>query len=592
MDFFSNTNDALFDTVFESTSTSASLGGTSTKPRWQRKQEALLSQREPLSAHKGDNTPSKRGGFGTKSPFGPGSGGGGATSSASGKSASFAPPSATKDRFIVNRASMEMGHAQWMLSKTSADAAAGMAASTRAMDTPEKAYAQEIANKLLGPEAAAAGSSCMSSILSASSSSASSAVAASAKSSSATTACAAGHNILGFKEKAPAAAAGYHESIRVLYSKSRAASSPSGKTRAALQPKRVVATTAERVLDAPELRDDYYLNLLDWSSANVLGIALDQSVYMWDATTQGITELCTLQTGYVSSLRWIQEGANTMAVGTSEGNVELWDVIKGKRLRTLNGHVGNSRVGVLAWNKYMLSSGGQDTQIVNHDVRMREHVVSRFRGHTQEVCGLTWNDSGEMLASGGNDNLVALWDARSTMAGGSSSTRGGAPNDPLDVSPQFECREHVSAVKALAWCPHRRHVLATGGGTVDKCIKTWSAVNGHCLDTLNTGSQVTQLLWNPDAPELLSAHGYSENQLTLWSYPKMQKIADLKGHTSRILSIAMSPTTGVVCSAGADETLRFWQVFGGRARANNKKPAQYTPPEGSREQYTTRLSIR
>ena len=30
----------------------------------------------------------------------------------------------------------------------------------------------------------------------------------------------------------------------------------------------------ERILDAPELLDDYYLNLLDWNSSNVLGVAL------------------------------------------------------------------------------------------------------------------------------------------------------------------------------------------------------------------------------------------------------------------------------------------------------------------------------
>ena len=30
-----------------------------------------------------------------------------------------------------------------------------------------------------------------------------------------------------------------------------------------------------------------------------------------------------------------------------------------------------------------------------------------------------------------------------------------------------------AAVKALAWCPHDRHVLATGGGTADRCIKLW-----------------------------------------------------------------------------------------------------------------------
>jgi cell division cycle protein 20 (cofactor of APC complex) len=391
-------------------------------------------------------------------------------------------------------------------------------------------------------------------------------------------------HILGFKKKAPQAPAGYHDSIRVLYSKSRALS-PSAKARAsASQPKRVVATTAERVLDAPEFRDDYYLNLLDWNNSNVLSIALNQTIYLWNASTQAITELCTLDTGYVSSVQWLKQGSNVLAFGSSDGMIELWDVVKMKRLRGMNGHVSQSRVGVLEWNKHILTSGGQDTQVINHDVRVRDQVVSRYKSHTQEVCGLTWNDGGSMLASGGNDNLVAIWDAR-LASQNSTNTE--------ECAPQFECREHISAVKALAWNPHQRNVLATGGGTADKCIKTWNAVNGQCLNTVNTGSQVTQLLWNPDAKELLSSHGFAENQLTLWSYPRMQKIADLKGHTSRILSVAMSPTTGMVCSAGADETLRFWNVFGGRTRGKGaKKAATYQPPVGSRQQYTTRLSIR
>ena len=31
-------------------------------------------------------------------------------------------------------------------------------------------------------------------------------------------------------------------------------------------------------------------------------------------------------------------------------------------------------------------------------------------GHEQEVCGLKWNHNGTQLASGGNDNLLHIWD--------------------------------------------------------------------------------------------------------------------------------------------------------------------------------------
>ena len=73
--------------------------------------------------------------------------------------------------------------------------------------------------------------------------------------------------------------------------------------------------------------------------------------------------------------------------------------------------------------------------------------------------------------------------------------------------------------------------------------------------------QVCAILWSQHHRELISGHGYSQNQLTLWKYPSMTRIADLTGHTSRILALAMSPDGSTVASAAADETLRFWKCF-------------------------------
>ena len=51
--------------------------------------------------------------------------------------------------------------------------------------------------------------------------------------------------------------------------------------------------------------------------------------------------------------------------------------------------------------------------------------------------------------------------------------------------------------------------------------------------------------------ELLSSHGFSENQLCLWKYPTMSKIKELKGHTARVLHLATNADGSMVCSAGA-----------------------------------------
>ena len=51
---------------------------------------------------------------------------------------------------------------------------------------------------------------------------------------------------------------------------------------------RYIPFLLDRSLDAPEIRNDYYLNLVDWSSGNVLAVALDSSVYLWNAGSGGI----------------------------------------------------------------------------------------------------------------------------------------------------------------------------------------------------------------------------------------------------------------------------------------------------------------
>ncbi|XP_010540408.1 PREDICTED: cell division cycle 20.1, cofactor of APC complex-like [Tarenaya hassleriana] len=315
-----------------------------------------------------------------------------------------------------------------------------------------------------------------------------------------------------------------------------------------VKPRRYIPQTSERTLDAPDIVDDFYLNLLDWGSANVLAIALGHTVYLWDASNGSTSELVTIddEKGPVTSVNWAPDGRH-IAVGLNNSEVQLWDSASNRQLRTLKGgHT--SRVGSLAWNNHILTTGGMDGQIINNDVRIRSHIVETYRGHTQEVCGLKWSGSGRQLASGGNDNLVHIWDQ--SMAA-SSSTQW-----------LHRLEEHTSAVKALAWCPFQGNLLASGGGGGDRTIKFWNTHTGACLNSVDTGSQVCALLWNKNERELLSSHGFTQNQLTLWKYPSMVKMAELTGHTSRVLYMAQSPDGCTVASAAGDETLRFWNVFG------------------------------
>lgn len=72
---------------------------------------------------------------------------------------------------------------------------------------------------------------------------------------------------------------------------------------------RYVCKTPYRVLDAPDLQDDFYLNLLDWSSTNILAVGLSQSAYLWTAHTAAVRKLCDLSAEHdtISSLSWVQK---------------------------------------------------------------------------------------------------------------------------------------------------------------------------------------------------------------------------------------------------------------------------------------------
>lgn len=71
-----------------------------------------------------------------------------------------------------------------------------------------------------------------------------------------------------------------------------------------------------KVLDAPDLQDDFYLNLVDWGSSNVLGVGLGNSVYMWNSQTGRVTKLCELKDDTVTSVSWIQRVRRYRNVGS------------------------------------------------------------------------------------------------------------------------------------------------------------------------------------------------------------------------------------------------------------------------------------
>lgn len=301
---------------------------------------------------------------------------------------------------------------------------------------------------------------------------------------------------------------------------------------------RKIAKSPYKVLDAPSLLDDFYLNLLDWSVTNQLIVGLGSCVYVWNAFTSKVTKLCDLGlSDTVTSVSASGDG-QYVTIGSQNGTVSLWDTLKFKLIRNLYGH--STRVGTVAWNSDIVSSGSRDRTILNRDIRVQRDIISRLSGHKQEVCGLKWSFDQQQLSSGGNDNKLILWNLHSTQ-------------------PVYKFSSHSAAVKALAWSPHQYGLLASGGGTADKTIRYWNTLNGEEVGCIDSGSQVCNLVFSKNTQEIVSTHGYSMNQIIVWN--KGKKVVTLSGHNTRVLYLALSPDGQNIVTGAGDETLRFWNVF-------------------------------
>ncbi len=102
---------------------------------------------------------------------------------------------------------------------------------------------------------------------------------------------------------------------------------------------------------------------------------------------------------------------------------------------------------------------------------------------------------------------------------------------------------------------------------------------------MDTGAQVTGLIWSKTYRELVTAHGFSQNQLILWKYPTMNKVLELPhAHGSRILHMAMSPDGQMVCTGAADENLKMWNLFDMDDKMVKKKMAGGSSTQAKKKQ--------
>jgi class 3 adenylate cyclase/tRNA A-37 threonylcarbamoyl transferase component Bud32/uncharacterized protein with WD repeat len=162
-------------------------------------------------------------------------------------------------------------------------------------------------------------------------------------------------------------------------------------------------------------------------------------------------------------------------------------------------------------------------------------------GHSGAVSSVSFSGDGRLLASGGADKTVRVWEVGS--------------GQQMQV-----LKGHTNTVTAVALNPNGQLVASA---SLDRTVKLWSTASGSEAATLPKDSgAVLAVAFSPDGRTLASAN--QQGQIKLWEIPGGRGVQSLDAHSGPVYSVAFSPDGRLLASAGRDAQVKLWQVSSGQ----------------------------
>ncbi|CAI7662679.1 unnamed protein product [Penicillium bialowiezense] len=302
----------------------------------------------------------------------------------------------------------------------------------------------------------------------------------------------------------------------------------------------------------------------------------DQTIKLWDAQTGN--ELQTLK-GHSDSVRSVafSPDGQTVASGSSDRTIKLWDAQTGNELQTLKGHSDSVRSVAFSPDGQTVASGSRDRTIKLWDTQTGNELQT-LKGHSDEVTSVAFSPGGQTVAS--HDKTVEIWDP----ATGTLQQRPGDHQDNVqavtfsrdshllssasyDATVQFwdpatgktqqTLEGHSMFVNSVTFSPHGG-LLASASD--DSTVLVWELSTGKWIHELEGHlGAVNSVAFSPDNQLLASASDYK----TVWLWnPTTGKLQQtLKGHSGSVFSIAFSSNGRLLASASGDKTVRLWDTL-------------------------------
>ncbi|MGO4457938.1 trypsin-like peptidase domain-containing protein [Streptomyces sp. M-16] len=271
--------------------------------------------------------------------------------------------------------------------------------------------------------------------------------------------------------------------------------------------------------------------------------SVDGPVRLWEATTGKSRAILTGPAGGLGSVAFSPDG-NTLATGSADGPVLLWDVATRKPRATLTGHTRTVTSAAFSPDGKTLATSSDDATVQLWDVATAKAraTLSGDIGYT--MTSVAFSPDGSIVAAGSGDSTVHLWDATT-----------GEPRTAL--------KGHTGPVLSVAFSPDGNTLASTGQ---DYTVQLWDMTTGKPRAALDSLLQrVFAVAFNRDGTTFATAG--EDKTVQLWDPATGKLRATLGGHSEPVTSVAFSPDGKTLATGSADKTVRLWDVAAKRLRA-------------------------
>ncbi|GAB4376604.1 MAG: hypothetical protein Kow00121_23910 [Elainellaceae cyanobacterium] len=226
----------------------------------------------------------------------------------------------------------------------------------------------------------------------------------------------------------------------------------------------------------------------------------------------------------------------TIASGSFDQTIKIWDFPARKLLRTLSVHTDAIRSVVISSDGQVVASGSSDKTIKLWNLQTGE-LLQAFSGHSGPVWSVDISSDGQILVSGSYDGTIKVWDL----------TTGAL----LRTLP-----EHYDSVWSVDISPDGQTLVS---GSYDGTVKAWNLQTGQVLRTFSKHSEpVRSVAISPSGTTLASASW--DKTVKVWDLQTGQLLHTLSGHSDRVVSVAISPDNQTLASSSLDRTIKIWDL--------------------------------